>query len=244
MSLKELIKFDSGLKKSYKDYYLVGIDEVGRGPLAGPVVACAFCWKKNKHPVFKGKSPSSLLKLNDSKKLTADERDSLYIELEELGVFEIGKASVEEIDELNILNATYLAMKRAFEKLVKKQKLKSTYTLIDGNKFNPYINSLQLPVVSGDAKSSVIASASIIAKVTRDEEMQKLGRQKKYKEYDWESNVGYGTKKHLDAIRQHGPTKLHRKLFIRNVMEKKNDKPKEVQKPKAKKEKVKQRTLL
>ena len=220
MPFLELTKFDADIKKSYKDYCLIGIDEVGRGSLAGPVLACAFSWKKNNIPNFKGAVPNSLIKLNDSKKLNPLERDSLFIELQELGHYAVGSASVEEIDKLNILQATYLAMRRAYEKLLKKIRIKSsvTYVLIDGNKFNPYINSMQLPIIGGDAKSSVIASASIIAKVTRDEEMKKIGKQKKYKNYDWENNVGYGAPNHLKAIRENGTTSLHRRLFVRKVL--------------------------
>lgn len=214
MSLKSLIDFDKKvLKKS--NYFLIGIDEVGRGALAGPVIACAFAWKNNKFPrIYK-----PIENLNDSKQLTKDERRSIYSELINCGHYGLGYASVEEIDKFNVLNATYLAMKRAFETLIETTNIHlQTFTLIDGNKFNPYINSLQIPVVKGDAQSSLIAAASVIAKVTRDNLMTEYSTKKQYCNYGFNENVGYGTLKHRTAIRNYGPTNIHRKLFIRKSL--------------------------
>lgn len=217
MKKNKLIEFDDLYKKTYADYYFVGIDEVGRGALVGPVIACAFAWKKN---VNLKKNYSRLLKLNDSKQLTKKERNNLYFCLTEFGEFGLGYASVLEIEKLNILNATFLAMKRAYDNLVFSigKKNVKTYVLVDGNKFVPYINSRQISIVDGDAKSSLIASASIIAKVYRDMLMEKISKLKFYKKYGWSRNVGYGTDFHRRAIRKHGTTPLHRKLFVRKTL--------------------------
>ncbi len=213
-NLLKLIKFDSNISSAYENHRLVGIDEVGRGALAGPVIACAFSWKKN----LSTKEYKELHKLNDSKQLNPKERNELCKYLKESGDFSVGSASVKEIEKLNILNATFLAMKRAYEKLFSLIGETDTYVLLDGNKFNPYINSLQLPVIGGDAKSAVIAGASIIAKVYRDELMEKISQLKKYKCFGWNKNVGYGTAFHRNAIKENGVTPLHRKLFVRKVL--------------------------
>lgn len=213
----KLIEFDNCYKKTCPDYYFIGIDEVGRGALVGPVIACAFAWKKN---VNLKKNYSRLLKLNDSKQLTKKERNDLYFCLMKFGEFGLGHASVLEIEKLNILNATFLAMKRAYDNLIfsiGKKNLK-TYVLVDGNKFVPYINSRQISIVDGDARSSLIASASIIAKVYRDMLMEKISKLKSYKKYGWSRNVGYGTDFHRSAIKKHGTTPLHRKLFVRKTL--------------------------
>lgn len=218
MSLNKLIKFDSLIKKSYTNHHLIGIDEVGRGAFAGPVIACAFSWNKNTLPELSKVSSFLKRKLNDSKQLNPEEREKLSVELLKLGNYEIGYGSVCEIEKLNILNATFLAMKRAFEKLAIKLKSKKTYVLIDGNKFNPFINSSQISIVAGDEKSSLIASASIIAKVYRDNLMKKLSNIKDLKDYDWSTNAGYGTLSHREAIRKLGLTPFHRKLFVRKTL--------------------------
>lgn len=213
----KLIEFDNSFYKTFTDYCLIGIDEVGRGSLAGPVIACAFSWKKD----FDLKSYTSkyLCNLNDSKQLNKKERRKIYSVLVKYGYFGIGYGSVLEIEKLNILNATFLAMKRAFDELIKKTNVKKEpYLLIDGNKFNPYINCRQLPIIDGDAKSSLIASASIIAKIYRDMLMNKVSKLKKFKKFGWCKNVGYGTLFHREAIKKYGATPLHRKLFLRKVI--------------------------
>lgn len=218
MKQNSLFKFDNYVNSKFDSYYLIGIDEVGRGALAGPVIACAFSWRNKVRN--KSTFPPVLNKLNDSKQLTKQIREELYGELIKYGVYAVGYASVLEIDAMNILNATFLAMKRAFERL--QESISSSnnkpYILIDGNKFNPYINCRQLSIIKGDAKSSVIAAASIIAKVYRDRLMEKISKVKKFKRYGWIRNVGYGTSFHQRAIRKHGLTPLHRKLFVRNIV--------------------------
>lgn len=220
-TLTKLVEFDSLFVKSYAGHYFIGIDETGRGSLAGPVIACAFSWKGEMPDGRKKYNGSFLLKLNDSKQLSSNDRKKLYTSLLKLGNFGIGYASVLEIEKLNILNATFLAMKRAFDALFLKVDLASLepYLLIDGNKFNPYINCRQLPIIDGDAKSSLIASASIIAKVYRDCLMHRVSKLSKYKLFGWRTNVGYGTDFHRMAIRKYGITPLHRKLFVRKTCE-------------------------
>ncbi len=218
-NLSKLVKFDNNINSTYKNRILIGIDEVGRGALAGPVIACAFFWKVDLKKIPKLEC-KKLYKLNDSKQLNSKERNELCTYLKKYGNYSLGYASVREIEKLNILNATLLAMKRAYEKLISLPEEISSflpYVLIDGNKFNPYINCPQLPIVNGDAKSSVIASASIIAKVYRDELMERISKSKKYKRFGWNKNVGYGTLSHRNAIKENGLTPLHRKLFVRKV---------------------------
>ncbi len=219
--LNKLFKFDSLIAKKFTNYNFIGIDEVGRGALAGPVIACAFTWKDDLLPVAL-KNKTLILNLNDSKQLTKDQRKKLFKLLTRFGIYSLGYASVQEIEKLNILNATYLAMKRAFDDLVETpQRGVSTlepYVLIDGNKFNPYINCRQSSIIKGDAKSSLIASASIIAKEYRDMLMKKIAKIKKYKNFGWSSNVGYGTSFHRNAIKENGLTPFHRKMFVRKTL--------------------------
>ena len=195
---------------------VIGVDEAGRGPLAGPVVAAAVILKQYSE---------ELDEINDSKKLTEKKREKLYdIILNNFNVA-VGIASVEEIDKLNILNADFLAMRRALKDLEKFHEADKDYiVLVDGNLKIKEYEGKQLPVVKGDAKSLSIAAASIIAKVTRDRIMKELGL--KYPDYDFEKNKGYGTKKHVEAIKTKGVLKnVHRKVFLRKIL----DEPKEVQ---------------
>lgn len=216
----KLIEFDSSVSKPFSNYLFVGIDEAGRGALAGPVIACAFSWKREIDYKNEPNNCPELFKLNDSKQLNKKERKKIYSVLVRVGNYGLGYGSVLEIEKLNILNATFLAMKRAFENLMNNLNSSSTnpYALIDGNKFNPYINSRQLPIVDGDEKSSLIASASIIAKVYRDSLMVNVSKTKLFKRYGWRTNVGYGTLFHRTSIKRHGTTPLHRKLFIRKTL--------------------------
>jgi ribonuclease HII len=178
---------------------ICGVDEAGRGPLCGPVVAAACILPMGL--VIEG--------LNDSKKLTPKKRDALYDYICENAVsYCIAEASVEEIDELNILEATLLAMRRAIDGL----SVPADFALIDGNVSRDF----QIPVraiVKGDATSPSIAAASILAKVTRDRQCEDLDRM--YPQYGIAKHKGYGTKVHMDALRQHGPSPIHRKQFIR-----------------------------
>ena len=176
---------------------VAGVDEVGRGSLIGPVYAAAVILKKSIDKKI----------LKDSKKLSKSKREILSKYIKKNSVWAIGKASVKEIEKINILHASLLAMKRAIMKLKKKPSL----VLIDGNKL-PIIKNYKLnSVVKGDQKIPSISAASIIAKVTRDKMVTNLG--KKFREYNWDKNCGYGTKQHLKAIKNLGVTSHHRKTF-------------------------------
>ena len=176
---------------------VAGVDEVGRGSLIGPVYAAAVILNKS--------IKKNLLK--DSKSLSKSKREILSKYIKKNSVWSIGKASVKEIEKINILNASLLAMKRAIKKLKKKPSL----ILIDGNKL-PKIEDYKLrSIIKGDEKIPSISAASIIAKVTRDKMITNLG--KKIKGYYWDQNYGYGTKQHLKAIKKLGITPQHRKTF-------------------------------
>ena len=176
---------------------LAGVDEVGRGSLIGPVYAAA---------VILNKSINKKL-LKDSKSLTKDKREELDKYIKENSIWAIGQASTEEIEKINILNASLLAMKRAILKLNKKPSL----VLIDGNKLPELKNYKLKYVIKGDQKIPSISAASIIAKVSRDRFITKLSKQ--FNNYGWYTNSGYGTKQHLRAIKRFGITKHHRKAF-------------------------------
>jgi ribonuclease HII len=176
-----------------------GVDEVGRGPLAGPVVACAVVLPQ-------GLSRSFLRRVKDSKAIDREEREEVAAILREKAAYCVGKAEVEEIDSINILRASHLAMLRAFEGLPSRP----AYALVDGNQ-PPNLPCPITCIISGDAISLSIAAASIIAKVERDKIMRELAES--HPLYGWETNVGYSTKEHLTAIRTHGPTPFHRRSF-------------------------------
>jgi len=194
-----LLAFDDGFAMP-----VCGIDEVGRGPLAGPIVAaCAFIpQEKRDHPVWDS--------VNDSKKLSAQKREYLYNIIIGQCHYKTALCSVKEIDTLNIHHATLLAMRRAYEGL--KTELPSTHiALIDG-KFAPPLGASRIQtVIKGDGTSLSIAAASIIAKVTRDRQMAAL--HKTYPAYGWDQNAGYGTPVHMDAITRFGLTPHHRRSF-------------------------------
>ena len=176
---------------------VAGVDEVGRGSLIGPVYAAAVILNKS--------IDKNLLK--DSKSLTKARRENLSKYIKKNSIWSIGKASKKEIENINILNASLLAMKRAVVKLTKKP----TTVLIDGNKLPEMKNYKLKSVIKGDQKIPSISAASIIAKVTRDKVISNLG--KKFKGYHWDQNYGYGTKQHLKAIKNLGITSHHRKTF-------------------------------
>jgi ribonuclease HII len=176
---------------------VAGVDEVGRGSLIGPVYAAA---------VILNKSIDKRL-LKDSKSLSKIKREKLFIYIKKNSTWAIGQASMEEIEKMNILHASLLAMKRSIIKLKKRPSL----VLIDGNKL-PNLKNYNLKyVIKGDQKITSISAASIIAKVSRDRFVTKLS--KKFKNYKWDTNSGYGTKEHLKAIKKFGITKYHRKTF-------------------------------
>lgn len=182
---------------------IAGIDEVGRGPLAGPVVAAVAVIDRT---VAKRKL---LRMIDDSKKLTLDEREEAYAAMLASGAvrYAVGEASVEEIDSINILQATFLAMRRALQAMAEQPDL----VLIDGNRAPPELGCRAETIVGGDARSYSIAAASIIAKVTRDRYMRSLAAS--FPGYGWETNVGYARPDHLAALHRLGPTAHHRRSF-------------------------------
>ncbi len=200
MDLKEFDKFF--LSNSIK--VIAGVDEAGRGPLAGPVVAAVTIFDEQ----------TSIPKINDSKKLSEKVREELYDEIIAQAIsYGIGIVHQKEIDEINILQATLKAMQLAVAELTVTPDL----ILIDGNKaFNSKISTKT--IVKGDSKSFSIAAASILAKVTRDRIM--IDESKKHPEYLWSKNKGYGTKEHRDAIVKYGITHLHRISFLKNILSK------------------------
>ena len=189
----------SAREKGYK--FVCGIDEAGRGPLAGPVCAAAVILPEG----------IEIEGLNDSKKLTEKKREKLFDIIKEKAVaYAIAFADEKEIDEINILQATFLAMKRAFDAL----EVKADYALVDGNRM-PKLDSDGETIVSGDALSPSIAAASILAKVTRDRLMVEYD--KKYPQYQFAKHKGYGTKVHTEAIKEHGPCDIHRLTFLTKI---------------------------
>lgn len=192
-----LYLFDESLKKS-EDFLLCGVDEAGRGPLAGPVVAAAVILNKG----------FILEEINDSKKLSEKKREALFPKIKENSLYGIGIASPEEIDKLNILNATFLAMQRAVEGIG----VPADLILVDGNRL-PSIDGNMQAVVKGDGKSASIAAASILAKVTRDHIMLSLDEE--YPQYDFKKHKGYPTKEHYALLQQYGMSPCHRKSFFK-----------------------------
>lgn len=202
----ELTRLES--MKAYEREYesaglICGIDEAGRGPLAGPVVAAAVILPKD----------CQILYLNDSKKLTARRRELLYEEIQEKALaVGVGVVSHTRIDEINILQATYEAMRQALNSLSRVPDL-----LLNDAVTIPEVQIRQIPIVKGDAKSVSIAAASVIAKVTRDRMMAEMD--KDYPGYGFASNKGYGSASHIAALKAQGPCGIHRRTFIRNFTE-------------------------
>lgn len=187
----------------YKDYeYICGIDEVGRGPFAGPVIACAVILPKD----------CDILYINDSKQLSEKKREELYDEIISKAVaFGIGSVPPNQIDEMNILQATYEAMRKAISNM----QIKPDILLNDAVTI-PGVDIKQIPIIKGDAKSISIAAASIVAKVTRDRLM--VAYDKIFPGYDLASNKGYGSARHIAAIKERGLTPIHRLTFVKNFM--------------------------
>lgn len=190
-------------ERKYAEYeYICGVDEVGCGPLAGPVVSAAVILPKD----------CDILYLNDSKKLTENKREEIYDEIMAKAIsVGIGFASPERIDEINIRQADFEAMRMALSKL----SVEPDFIMVDGYPIGG-IDKKQISIVKGDAKSASIAAASIIAKVTRDRMMTDYDTV--FPGYDFASNKGYGSKKHTDALKKLGPTPIHRKTFIKNFI--------------------------
>lgn len=197
---KELFEFDSELRKNYP--IICGVDEAGRGPLAGDVYAAAVIFKDDVHIDY----------LNDSKKISETRREKLYDEIiEKAKAYCIAAASVEEIDRMNILEATMLAMKRAVEGLG----IKPDMALIDGNRL-PELDCPAQYVIKGDANSASIAAASVLAKVSRDRYMKRIAEE--YSQYCFEKHKGYGTALHREMLLKYGASDIHRKSFLKKIL--------------------------
>ena len=196
---------DYSIENEYREKgfnIICGVDEAGRGPLAGPVYAAAVILPSG--CVIEG--------LNDSKKLTEKKREKLFDEIKEKALaYGIASADEKEIDEINILNATFLAMKRAIDSL----SVKPDLALIDGNQ-KPHTDIEEVTVIKGDAKSMSIAAASVLAKVSRDRFM--LETAEKYPQYEFARHKGYGTKLHYEKIAQYGVCDIHRRTFLKKIL--------------------------
>ena len=195
--------------------YIIGVDEAGRGPLAGPVMAAAVA-------IMINDKCEELLNLgvNDSKKLSPKKREEIFkiLTSHPLALWSVGEASEKEIDEINILQASLLAMRRAVEKLIDKNdrlERENFSVYIDGRGIFSNFTSHQKSIINGDAKVFSIAAASIIAKVTRDRLMLKYAE--KYPQYGFEKHKGYGTKQHYEMIEKHGICRIHRKTFLKKI---------------------------
>ena len=196
---------DYSIENEYREKgfdIICGVDEAGRGPLAGPVYAAAVILPSD--CVIEG--------LNDSKKLTEKKREALFDEIKEKALaYGIASADEKEIDEINILNATFLAMKRAINSL----SVKPDLALIDGNQ-KPHTDIEEVTVIKGDAKSTSIAAASVLAKVSRDRFMLEMAE--KYPQYEFARHKGYGTKLHYEKIAQYGVCDIHRRTFLKKIL--------------------------
>ena len=197
-----LIDFDLKMQQKHPNLKLVGVDEAGRGPLAGPVCAAACYIEPSlySHPIMQ--------QINDSKKLTPKKREAIFNELIKLPIiYCTGFASSEQIDKMNILQATFFAMRHALTKF----NAQNIYVMVDGNRLISNLKAPQEAIVKGDGTSLCVAAASIIAKVSRDRFMDIVSKQ--YPQYDFKSHKGYGTKSHIEAIKKYGPCPEHRKTF-------------------------------
>ena len=200
MEQKDWFLYEKELYLNYDN--VCGVDEAGRGPLAGPVCAAAVILPKNF--MIEG--------INDSKKLSEKKREQLFSTIKEKAIdYSIAFASEKEIDEINILNATFLAMKRAIAGL----RVKPDFILIDGNK-TPDLDTPNTSLIKGDSLSASIAAASILAKVSRDHLMLEIS--KEYPIYEFCKHKGYGTKLHRDLLKEYGPCEIHRKTFLKKIL--------------------------
>lgn len=204
----KLFDFDLNEKKSNNLSFIIGTDEAGRGPAAGGVWAAAVCFKENI-------DENLFITLNDSKKLTPKKREALFEPIKQNSFWSIKAVTVEKIEQINILNASLLAMKYAIEDVVCQIKSENLMVLVDGNKLVKNLIFSQKYVIKGDSKSASIAAASILAKVSRDMYMDKIHFE--CPNYDWINNKGYLTKKHIEAIQKYGITKYHRISFLKNI---------------------------
>ncbi len=202
-------RFDFDKEKQNGFDFVIGTDEAGRGPGAGPVFAAAVCFTSY---------DERFEKLNDSKQLSEKIREELFEVIKQNSIYAIYQGSVEEIEKLNILRTSLLSMDRSCSEVISKLNSEKVLVLVDGNKKIPNFKFSQETVVKGDSKSASIAAASILAKVSRDRFMKELD--KKFPQYCWAENKGYMTKSHLDAVDKYGLCEWHRKKFFTKHFEK------------------------
>lgn len=200
--LLRMISFEQEYyNRGYK--FVAGVDEAGRGPLAGDVYAAAVIFPQGE----------SILGLDDSKRLSEKKREELFWQIKEKALsYSVGIATVEEIESFNILNATFLAMRRAIDSLT----VKPDFVIVDGNQKIKGLEIQQESVVKGDSLSLSIAASSIIAKVSRDNYMKKIAEE--YPQYEFSKHKGYGTALHKELIKKYGPSKVHRLSFLKNIL--------------------------
>lgn len=203
--MNNLFKFDND--NLIDSDYIVGTDEAGRGPGAGPVFAASVCFKD-----IKNKTIDKLSKLNDSKQLSERVREELYEIIINNSVWSVKAGTIEEIEKYNILKTSLNTMQKACYDVISKLASDNVIVLVDGNKLIRDFKFKQKTIVKGDSKSAAIAAASIIAKVTRDRFMTELD--KEFPMYNWKKNKGYMTKEHIDAVDKYGLTKWHRNKFF------------------------------
>ncbi|MBS6062297.1 ribonuclease HII [Criibacterium bergeronii] len=200
--IADLYKIHQDIQNHYGIKNILCIDEVGRGPLAGPVTVCGVMLSEN----------PNILNVNDSKKLNAVKRQQIYDLALNKGInYHIESVSNKEIDEMNILNATFFAMKKVVEHFKTAE-----FVLVDGNMKIPNLNLNQSAIIGGDSKVYGIGLASIIAKVTRDTYMEKMSQI--YPHYYFDKNKGYGTSEHIEGLKKYGPCEIHRLSFIKNII--------------------------
>ncbi len=211
--MNKRFNFDKDKQKKFD--YIIGTDEAGRGPGAGPVFAAAVCFSSCNNDLIK-----KLSLLNDSKQLSEKRREELFEIIVNNSVYAINQGSVEEIEKLNILKTSLLTMKKSCHEVIKKLNSDKILILVDGNKKIPDFCYSQEFIIKGDVKSAAIAAASILAKVSRDRFMKELD--KKFPQFLWAENKGYMTKSHLAAVDKYGLTKWHRRKFFEKHFEKSN----------------------
>ncbi len=206
-----LFEFDFNEAAQQQCKYIIGTDEAGRGPGAGPVFAAAVCFLNNDEELMQ-----KLAILNDSKKLSEKHREELFDIIIKNSVYCINEGSVEDIDKKNILCTSLECMNKSCSKVIEEINSENCVVLVDGNKTIKNFSHKQKTIVKGDSKSAAIAAASILAKVSRDRFMEKLSAE--FPQYGWSQNKGYLTAQHISAIKQYGVTKWHRAKFVRNIL--------------------------
>lgn len=212
--MNSLFKFDEEISKSHGR--IIGTDEAGRGPAAGDLYVCAYSFKENFKDELTEEELETLKILNDSKKLNENKRKALYRILIKCGHFKVGTIKPEIIDKINILQAVYIGMQTSAEKVIEEVNPDKFILLVDGNRRLPNFKHIQETIIKGDSKSATIAAASIIAKVSRDNYMEKLSE--KYPEYNFKKNKGYLTAEHIGAIKKVGASDVHRLSFLKNIL--------------------------